>query len=128
MSRCLSSVLFIFILILSWATDHFHNGMLQAQKAEQDARKEQLKSQSVLKNTLAVITLFQDIAQITHENRRSNVAESEKRISRIRKEMHKDACARHPVPAGVADQLRAHRERIQALSLGTNTTRIAGGL
>jgi uncharacterized protein HemX len=122
------SVLVIVILILSWATYHFHSEMLQAQKAEHDARKDQLKSQSVLKNTLAVITLFQDIAQITHENRRSNVAESEKRISRIRKEMHKDACAHHPVPAGIADQLRAHRERIQALSRGTNTIRIAGGL
>ncbi|WP_277977028.1 hypothetical protein [Pantoea endophytica] len=122
------SVLVIVILILSWATDHFHNGMLQAQKAEHDARKDQLKSQSALKNTLAVITLFQDIAQITHENRRSNVAESEKRISRIRKEMHKDACAHLPVPAGIADQLRAHRERIQALSHSPSTTRIAGGL
>lgn len=120
--------LLIVFLTLCWATDHFHNGMLQAQKAEHDARKEQLKSQSVLKNTLAVITLFQDIAQITHENRRSNVAESEKRVVRIRKELREDNCAHQPVPAVAADQLRAHRERIHAHSRGTNTLRTAGGL
>lgn len=122
------SVLVIVILILSWATDHFHNGMLQAQKAEHDARKNQLKSQSVLKNTLAVITLFQDIAQITHENRRSNVAESEKRISHIRKELHEDNCAHQPVPVAAADQLRAHREKIRARSRNLVTTGMAGGL
>lgn len=102
--------------------------MLQAQKAEHVARKEQLKSQSVLKSTLAAVTLFQDIARITHEDRRSNFAESEKRIIRIRKEMQEDACAHHPVPAAVADQLRTHRDRIRAHSSGTNPTAIADGL
>ncbi|MCI1030411.1 hypothetical protein [Pantoea dispersa] len=122
------SVLVIVNLILSWATGHFHYEMLRAQKAEHVARKEQLKSQYVLKNTLTAVTLFQDIARITHEDRRSNFAESEKRIIRIRKEMHDDACAHHPVPAAVADQLRAHRDRIRAHSSGTNPTAIAGGL
>lgn len=119
---------YIFILILGWATDHFHNEMLRAQKAERDARKEQLKSQSALTNTLAAVMLFQDLARITHEDRRSNVAESEKRIARIRKEMHEDACAHQPVPAAVADQLRAHRDRINAHSRNSGTSGIAGGL
>lgn len=102
--------------------------MLQAQKAERDARKEQLKSQSVLTNTLAAVMLFQDIARITHEDRRSNDAESERRIAHIRKEMHEDDCAYHPVPNGAADQLRAHRERIRARSRGPSPAGTAGGL
>jgi hypothetical protein len=120
--------LVIAILILGWVADYFHNEMLRAQKAERDTRKEQLKSQSTLTNTLTAVMLFQDLARITHEDRRSNVAESEKRIARIRKEMHENACAHQSVPAAVADQLRAHRDRINAHSRNSGATGIADGL
>lgn len=122
------SILVIVILILSWTADHFHNEMLQAQKAERDAHKEQLKTQFVLKNTMSAVTLYRDIVRITHEDRRNHVAQSEKRIARIRTEMHEDACAHQPVPSAATEQLRAHSDRIRARSRDPYTTGMAGGL
>jgi len=127
-NKCLFILLFIFILMLCGTTYHFHNEMLEAQKAERDARKEQLKSQFVLKNTMAAVTLYIDIVRITHEDRRNHVAESEKRIARIRKEVHEDACAHQPVPSAATKQLRAHSDRIRARSRYPVTTGMAGGL
>lgn len=118
----------IIVIIIGWAAEHFHNELLMAKKAELAVRKELQQSQSVLHNTMAAVTLLRDITRITHEDRQRNHAESEKRIARIRREVHEDACAHQPVPAAVTDQLRAHRERIRARSRRSGSTGIAGGV
>lgn len=91
--------------------------------AEQNKQltQERDSAQAVTNNVIKATSLFNDIAQATHEANQQSDAESDQRVVIIRQSVKDDACAKLPVPAIASGELRAHANKLRNGSTGANS-------
>lgn len=98
---------------------------LLTQQNEQ-LKQEKTSAEAITTNVLRATTLFNDIAQATHDDNQASNAESEQRLVVIREAVKTDKCAVAPVPAAAVNQLRAHRDKVRSGAASTDTSKPAG--
>lgn len=85
--------------------------------------QERDSAQAVTNNVIKATSLFNDIAQATHEANKQSDAESDQRVVIIRQSVKDDSCAKLPVPAVATGELRAHADKLRNGAAGSNPSK-----
>lgn len=126
LSRIKWDAVAIAVLILLVIALGFTVRLQSSSKALLTNQNEQLKQQktsaeAITTNVLKTTSLFNDIAQATHEANQQSDAESDQRVVIIRQSVKGDACAKLPVPAVASGELRSHADKLRNSSSGANS-------
>jgi prophage endopeptidase len=114
------------VVLTGSAASYYHNRMKQAQANVTIAQQGQQQAEAITDNVITAVTLFNDIARATHDDKQQNSSESDRRVVYIREAVKSDTCAAQRVPAAAADRLREHRDKIRSGAGSTDTGRTAG--
>lgn len=116
---CIAAMLMLIIILGITLKIQSSSKAVIAEKNRQ-LTQERDSAQAVTNNVIKATSLFNDIAQATHEANQQSDAESDQRVVIIRQSVKDDGCAKLPVPAAASGELRAHADKLRNGSTGTN--------